>query len=147
MKLTVSHQQKLLEWAALRLNSDGWPDGSLALGVIERRDEQKPILRAVLVFNAFYGSRCSVHIASDGARRWATADIMTRISAFIHIAKGVNRIGAVIAATNTQAQIAALKLGFQIEERHRPIRHCRPAGDRAKDAASPRPRLAVQGHR
>lgn len=119
MKLTVNNQEKLLAWAASQLKTSGWPDGSQAIGVIERRDGQLPILRAVLVINAHYGDRCSVHIASDGARRWATADVMTRISAYIHLGKKVNRMSAVIAASNVAAQIAALKIGFQIEGRER----------------------------
>lgn len=121
MRLTDGQQEQLLAWAGKRLSAaDGeWPDGSLAFGVVEPRDGQKPLLRAVLVVNEMFKHGCKVHIASDGSRRWATRDVLMRFSALVHLGMGINRMSIVIAATNVAAQIAALKIGFQVEGRER----------------------------
>ncbi len=117
MKLTVDHQDVLLAWAARKLGTDGWPKESRAYGVVEPREGMKPLLRAAIVVNSHHGASCRIHIASDGSRKWATRDVLARISAFIHIGMKVNRVWTVVSATNVPAIVAALKIGFQIQGR------------------------------
>lgn len=119
MRLTDQFPDKLLAWAARRLGTNGWSDDAIPFGIIEDRHGQRPLVRAVIVINAIYGANCRVHIASDGSRRWATRDILIRLSAFIHYAINVRRIETVIAADNVKAQIAALKIGFRVDGRTR----------------------------
>ena len=119
MRLTDKHADQLLAWAAKRLGTDGWSPDSMAFGVVEDRDGLRPLVRAVIVINCRFNDACRMHIATDGSRRWATRDILIRLSAFIHYALKVNRVETIIAASNLPAQIAALKVGFQIEGRNR----------------------------
>jgi RimJ/RimL family protein N-acetyltransferase len=119
MRLTVADQEKMLTWAAKMLGTTGWSADSTAFGIVEPREGQRPLLRGVVIANAFFNKSCRIHIASDGSRKWATRDVLTRLSAFLHLQHGVNRIATVIATKNLPAQIAALKIGFQIEGRER----------------------------
>lgn len=119
MKVTTAQQSRLLRWAQQQLDTDGWSDDAYAFGIVEPRAGRLPLLRAVMVVNHHVGRSCRVHIATDGSRRWATADVLTRLSAFLHMAHNVDRLWMIVSVFNTKALIAALKIGFQIDGRER----------------------------
>lgn len=119
MRLTDKHPEQLLAWAARKLGTNGWSDDAMPFGVVEDRPGLRPLVRAVIVINCRFGASCRMHIATDGSRRWATRDVLIRLSAFIHLGLGARRVETIIAARNLPAQIAALKVGFQVEGRTR----------------------------
>lgn len=113
MRLTVAKQYQLLDWAAKRLGTDLFPPESEAMGVIKSAED--PILRAVIVMNAFYGAECHMHIASDGAARWASPNILGGIFGYVFEFKKIERISARVAEHNISTLCMALKLGFAFE--------------------------------
>lgn len=119
MRLTTDHQDRLLAWARKKLGTDGWTPDAVAYGIIEDREGAKPLLRAIIVVNLAMSGSARVHVWSDGSRRWASADVLTRISAYLHYQRGINRLWMVVGAKNLPAIIAALKIGFQIDGRNR----------------------------
>lgn len=112
MFITFKLQDRLLEWAAPRCHTDEWPRGSVALGVIDPEGRR---IRAVVVVNARFGHICSMHIASDGSRRWASAAVLRDIFTYVFGTLKAGRVNAVIAERDLATTIMALKLGFRME--------------------------------
>lgn len=114
--LTDEPQYSLLEWARSRCGvvAPKWSPDAEALGVLDG-----DALRAVIVFNAFYGDACCAHIASDHTRRWATRNILGGIFGYAFHYRRMNRLTAMIPAQNRNAILMAVKLGFQFEGRMR----------------------------
>lgn len=111
LRLTKADPYGMLAWAARKLGLDTtWPPESEPLGVVAG-DE----LRAVLVYNAFYGDQAQMHIASGHTRRWATRNILGGIFGYAFHFKRLNRLNCEIEETNLPAIITALKCGFKIE--------------------------------
>lgn len=113
MRLTVQDQYLLLGWAAKRIGTDKFPEESEAIGVIKSDEEPEP--RAVIIINALYERQCSMHIASDRKARWASSNILGGIFGYVFLVKKIDRVNAIIAQDNMDAQIMALKLGFRFE--------------------------------
>ena len=112
LELGIADHPGYLAWAAERIGIDRWPADSQALRVM--RGDQ---IKAVVVYNSFFDSTCSAHIATDGRRDWANRGALFGIFAYPFLQCGLRRITLPIASRNLSAQILALKLGFQFEGR------------------------------
>lgn len=116
LKLIFHLQDRLLAWAAPRCGTEEWPSDSVALGVI---DAEAGRICAVIVINARYGHMCSMHIASDGGRAWASRAILREIFTYAFHTLQHSRVNAVVAERDTAVLTMALKLGFVPEGRPR----------------------------
>ncbi|WYK05490.1 GNAT family protein [Cereibacter sphaeroides f. sp. denitrificans] len=85
------------------------PPETIALGVIDEWGE----LHAVICLNAFYSHYCSMHIASNGRRAWATRPVLRAIFGYAFEFLGLGRVNALVSARNIAVQVMALKLGFR----------------------------------
>jgi RimJ/RimL family protein N-acetyltransferase len=111
MRVLMDDQMELLAWAAARTGCDGWPSDTEAMGVIDEDGK----IRAVASFNLWHGYQCSMHIASDGSKAWATAWVAKLIFGYLFEFRGLRRVNCVTRAKDRAATIFALKLGFSVE--------------------------------
>ena len=109
-------EKKLLEWAAEKLGIPSWTTDSQAIGVIET---ETGAIAAVAVYNGFTGSMCSIHLVSDGKRRWLSGRTAFGILGYPFNVLDLERLSGYIAASRTDALILALRMGFQFEGRLR----------------------------
>lgn len=126
LMLTVTDQEKMLRWSALRCNDGGadWPGDSEAMGVVETDSGR---IVAVMVLNGFMQDMAMVHFASDGGRRWASRSILGGLFGYVFIFKGIGKLVTMTDSTNIPVQKLWLGLGFQIEGT---IRKSRDGGNR-----------------
>lgn len=89
-----------------------WPADTVTIGI-----ETDGALSAVVLFNLFMGRGCQVHIATDGARAWASRGALSMLFAYPFVQCDLARITLPIARRNIRAQVLALKLGFSFEGR------------------------------
>lgn len=74
---------------------------------------------AAVIFDHWQPPSISAHIASDGSRRWASAEFLRAIFAYPFGQLGCARITAPMSATNAEARRFVEKLGFELEGRLR----------------------------
>jgi len=112
LKMSVATADDLA-WAAQRLALSCWPDETKGLAI-----RAGDTLRAVTAYNHFYdGKTCSIHIATDGSRQWATRGMLYGIFAYPFEQCGLRRVTAPISSANKASLILVIKLGFQFEGR------------------------------
>lgn len=112
LAITFHMQERLLEWAGRRVATNEWPQPSVALGVI---DTELRRIVAVFVINARFGHQCSMHIATDGRRRWATRAVLRELFDYVFHTLRHTRVNALIAVHNIPMIVTALKVGFVVE--------------------------------
>lgn len=112
LKMSVATADDLA-WAAQRLALKAWPSETKGLAI-----RAGDTLRAVTAYNHFYdGKTCSIHIATDGSRQWATRGMLYGIFAYPFEQCGLRRVTAPISSANKASLILVVKLGFQFEGR------------------------------
>jgi RimJ/RimL family protein N-acetyltransferase len=115
LHVTTQPQDKLRAWIAPRIGTD-LEQMAHDMEVLAVVDEARPVSPlACIGYNAHFGHYLSMHVASDGNRRWLTRDVLRLIFGYAFDYKGVTRINAVVAEANLPAQVMCLKLGFRIE--------------------------------
>jgi hypothetical protein len=78
------------------------------------------LLRAGVLFTDYNGStNVSMHVASDGSRRWMTRNFLSAVFLYPFEQLKVLRITGIVQAANTRALRFDRKLGFKIEGRLR----------------------------
>lgn len=77
------------------------------------------VLRAATVYTDFTYQSVSMHIASDGSKRWLTRLFLRESFAYPFEQLGVQRVTGLVAASNPDALRFDLHLGFQVEGRMR----------------------------
>lgn len=111
VRLTIDDPPTLLAWAAGRVGIETWPADSKAIGAVGADGR----LRGVVVYNAFLDEGCSIHIATDRSRRWATRGTLRGFFRYPFVQCELRRLTAYTPAHNVPSQILALKLGFRFE--------------------------------
>lgn len=114
LHLTMADQPRLLAWAAPRMGvAEGrMPSETVAIGVLDRATGA---IEAVIALNAFYGAGASLHIASDGGRRWLSRKVLAAVFGYAFSFRGLRRLSLLVSVANVPPQVLALKLGFRIE--------------------------------
>lgn len=114
--LVYGDDARLRAFAAERLDEPAmsWPDDTITIGI-----ETDGVLSAVALFNLFMGEGCCAHIATTGARDWASRTVLAALFAYPFVQCGLTRITLPIARRNIRSQVLALKLGFSFEGRLR----------------------------
>lgn len=111
VRLTIDDPPSLLAWAAARVGIEAWPADSKAIGAVDADGR----LRGVVVYNGFVDQGCSIHIATDRSRRWATRASLRGYFRYPFVQCGLHRLTAYTPADNVPSQALALKLGFRFE--------------------------------
>jgi hypothetical protein len=116
--VSTQPQYALLQWSADRLNIPGgmWSHDSRAIGVF---DAEIAEIRACMVMNHFTGDGCEAAFVSDGSKRWLNSAVVRDLISMPFKDFGMRRVVARVAATDTDTQIAALRIGFKFEARLR----------------------------
>lgn len=117
MHFTRRNQDHLKQIALAPTGSTGWRDDAIAFGA-SREPDAEPI--GVAVFQAFTGHEAEFHIAMLNGARMQPAIVAAMITmSFSKRGLGLDRLWCQIAEDNPTAQVAAIKVGFQIEYRKR----------------------------
>lgn len=103
-----------LAWAADRFGIDCWPGGTLGIAVTKGC-----IHKCVIIYTHFFGRGCMTHIVSDGGRDWASRGVLYAMCAYPFIGLGLDHVMGLTPASNIQALVFNLKLGWEIEGRLR----------------------------
>lgn len=113
MRVTMKNQKDLIAWAEPRMGVEAGhaPSETIALGVLDDAGE----IHAVIWFNAFYATYASLHIASNGGKRWATRAVLRTVFAFAFDHLKLTRLNFVVSVNNVPVQVLALKVGLRIE--------------------------------
>lgn len=113
MIVTMEHQGELIAWAEdhFGIPRGSMPPETVALGVIDASGS--PL--AVICVNAFYSHYCTMHVASNGSKRWLTRTVLRCIFGYVFELLGLQRVNIIVSVNNVPVQILALKLGFRME--------------------------------
>lgn len=114
MIVTMADQEGLIRWAEPRMGVGAglMPPETEALGVIE---EDTGEIHAVIALNAFYAHYASMHVATNGRRRWVTRPVLRAAFGYAFEFKGLRRLNFHVSCKNIEIQVFALKLGLRIE--------------------------------
>jgi RimJ/RimL family protein N-acetyltransferase len=110
--LLYEQDKDLLAWAESRI---GVPFRSEARTIGCARDGE---LVAVVVYDGFSRNDVNMHIASDGARRWLTCELLAAAFAYPFNQCGMRRVTALVPAKNAEALRFDQHLGFRREGYH-----------------------------
>lgn len=109
MTITADNQNALLEWAQHRIGVRFRPDAK-AIGRVAGGQ-----IRGVVVYDNFSECDCSIHIASDGTRRWLTRSFLAEAFHYPFIQLGLRRLTGLVPAKNKAALRFDRRLGFKYE--------------------------------
>lgn len=111
--LVYNDSARCLPWACERIGIGSFRSDAQSIG-LERDGE----LVAVCVFDTFSERDCSMHIASDGSKRWMTRAFLIHCFAYPFITCKLPRVSSHIAESNKASIRLNLKLGFRVEGVH-----------------------------
>lgn len=112
--IVTEPQDGLLAWARERLGGEGWPHDAVALGIYDDTIED---VRAVAVICRFDNRNAYFHFATDGSKKWATPGTIRGLFGIVFQHFRLRRITAFPPPHRIEAQITALRLGFEFEAR------------------------------
>lgn len=119
-----TNQPQLLEQAKVATISQGWRNDAIAYGMRHGPD-QPPA--AIIVFQAFEGAAAEMHFGMMNGHQMGPELVEAAfLLAFHPRAFGLKTLYAPISIKNVPAQVAALKVGFQVDYRKPSIT---PGGD------------------
>ena len=111
-RLIYNDPDRLKGWA-LELDPDAVSGGDVHSMGMEIDGE----LVVVVLFNDFSPWNCSMHVVSDGSRRWCSKGFLAAAFAYPFRQLGLNRVTAYVPAKNIDALVLDTKLGFSFEGR------------------------------
>lgn len=109
-RLIYGDEERLLSWATRRIGLVRFRADAKTIG-LEKNGE----LAAVVVFDTFSSTDCSMHIASDGSRRWMNRELLVAAFAYPFVQCGLRRVTGLVAANNAEALAFDEHLGFERE--------------------------------
>jgi len=114
-KFYKTNQLELLEAAKVATKSTGWRNDAVAWGM-RYADDQPPV--AVIVFQAFEGVAAEMHFGMMNGHQMGPELVEAAfLLAFHPRSFGLMTLFAPISISNVPAQVAALKVGFQVDYR------------------------------
>ncbi|SDX74117.1 GNAT family N-acetyltransferase [Roseicitreum antarcticum] len=113
MRVTMQNQADLIAWAEPRMGveKDMMPSETVALGVMNDAGG----IEAVICFNAFYSTYASLHVASNGGRRWLSRKVLALVFGYAFTHLNLTRLNFLVPHHNIPVQVLALKVGLRIE--------------------------------
>lgn len=106
-RLLYGEEHRLLPWAAEKIGLSRFRDDAKSIG-IERDGE----IAAVAVYDTFSEVECSVHLASDGSRRWMTREFLVAGFAYPFIQCGFQSMTGLVPSDNEAALQFDLHIGW-----------------------------------
>lgn len=114
-KFYKTNQLELLEAAKVATKSTGWRNDAVAWGM-RYGDDQPPV--AVIVFQAFEGVAAEMHFGMMNGHQMGPELVEAAfLLAFHPRSFGLKTLYAPVSIKNVPAQVAALKVGFQVDYR------------------------------
>jgi len=110
IQVTYGEEYRFLPWAASRIGINKFKDDAKSIALI--KDEE---ILAVTVFDSFSDADCSIHIASNGSKRFLTREFLVKCFAYPFIQCRFNRITGLVPENNFAALKFDLHLGFKQE--------------------------------
>ena len=111
-QIIYDDSERMKCWAAAHYHDAAVEDDSHTLGL-----EYDNKLICVVLYNGFTRHSCSMHIVTDGLKRWADRRFLAAAFGYPFIQLGLNRVTAFVPAKNTAALMLDMRLGFQPEGR------------------------------
>ncbi len=87
------------------------PSETVAMGVLDEAGE----IQAVICLNAFYGNCASLHLASNGNKRWLSRKVLRVVFGYAFHFRKLRRLNFVVSVWNVPVQVLALKVGLRVE--------------------------------
>lgn len=106
--------ERMLRWAEASITNANFRDDAKAIG--HERDGE---LAAVVVYNNFTGSTCTLSLASDGSRNWFTREFGIRTMAYPFIQLKLRHINAFVSECNDDSMRFSRHWGWVEEGRMR----------------------------
>lgn len=110
--LVTEDKDRMLDWLCERVNYLDLDAGARAIGW-----ERNGALVGVVAYDRFSYCDCSMHVASDGSRKWLNKEFLAAVFAYPFIQCDLKRVTGPVAAKNRDALRFDLKLGFRVEGR------------------------------
>lgn len=107
-RLIYGEEKRLLPWALQRIGIDAFRKDAYSIG-LERDGE----IVAAAVYDCFSSFECSVHLASDGTRRWLNREFLVAGFAYPFIQCGFDSITGLVPADNEAAMRFDLHIGWK----------------------------------
>lgn len=120
-EVIYDRQDEVKAFALEKIGLPGFREDAVAIGLA--RDGE---IIAACVFECFSQCDCSVHLASDGSRRWCNREYIVRCMAYPFLQLNLRRITGLVPARNKAALNFDLAFGFKQEGY---IRHGMPDDD------------------
>ena len=111
-QLIYNDPERLKAWA-----SERYADAAVCGDVHSMGMEIDGELVVVVLFNDFSPWSCSMHVVSDGTRRWCSKGFLAAAFAYPFLQLGLHRVTAYVPAKNIDAVVLDTKLGFRFEGR------------------------------
>jgi RimJ/RimL family protein N-acetyltransferase len=111
----------VVEWVAKRTNEHGNFGAAIGIGL-----EQDGQLIAGVAFSDWNGVNVSMHVASDGSRRWLSREYLYVCFDYAFRTAGVRRITGLVGEGNAEARRFDEHIGFKEEAR---LKGAHPTGD------------------
>lgn len=107
-RVIYGEDDRLLPWAAERIGIMGFRRDATAIGL-----EKDGEIVAAAVYDCFTPADCSVHLASDGSRRWLNKEFLVAGFAYPFIQCGFDSITGLVPADNADALRFDLHIGWK----------------------------------
>ena len=88
--------------------------------------ERNGVIVAGVVYDSFTGANCSMHVASDGSRRWMSREFLFATFNYPFNQLNLRRVTGVVERANTDALRFDYHLGFEDEA---VLKDASPSGD------------------
>ncbi len=110
MYAAYDQERCAIAWAAAKIGIPSF--GPHAHAIAQMRGAE---MVGVVVYDDFTPWNCTMHVASDGSRKWLTRDFLFRVFAYPFIQLDLGRVTLFIKESNASSLRFARHLGFAIE--------------------------------
>ena len=111
-RIIYNDPERLKDWAI-----EHYPDAAVDGDTHSIGMEIDGQIVVVTLYNNFTDHNCSMHVVSDGSRRWCSRGFLAAAFAYPFHQMGLSRVTAYVPAKNTAALMLDLRLGFKPEGR------------------------------
>lgn len=113
MEVTSENKEALISFAQDKIGIT-FRDDAKAIGMVHDGD-----IKAAVIYDTFTPYECSIHIASDGSRKWLTRSLLLEAFNYPFVTCGLQRLSGYVIEGNEDAIRFDLRLGFKLEGKMR----------------------------
>lgn len=111
--IIYGEEKRLLPWACKVIGIEAFRPDARVIGM-----EKDGEIVAAIVFDNFSSTDCSMHVASNGSKRWMTRGLLIHAFAFPFIQCNLKRVTGMVPESNKEALAFDEHLGFVREGYH-----------------------------